>query len=358
MKSGVVRDFNYPNYTIPLLVLRLLVGGVFIYSAIFKINKITDFSKYVSNYKIIPYALRGLVSFVFPWIELTIGIFFVVGIFLEQTAVVCSVLLIAMTLLTVIETKNGLAPNCGCFPEGSILNSSNPLFITIRNLIIFLGVITISILKHSANYPRGVSIKRNLINKSIILLIFSASMIFLLNLKLKRFEEENTSKIMAKRQVIVESYESIIGEKLFEKSPSLIKSFVDANGVAKKYYLLIYIKSLDCDECVNDAVFAEELFSTFKSDLCVFGVTSVQSNYAISNFQKKNNLSYQIFRDSEINLMANLGIKATLIKLLLSPDGEVLKVDPASHNIKSIEEEFKSDLANLLKKKEMKDEVY
>lgn len=98
-----------------LLLLRLIVGGVFIWAAISKIVDPLTFAQDVKNYRLVGQTLSFLTALILPWIELIAGICLILGIFPRSSALLLSGLLIFFILLVSITIIRGIDVECGCF---------------------------------------------------------------------------------------------------------------------------------------------------------------------------------------------------------------------------------------------------
>ena len=118
MRKGFQRIINN-RYTI--LVFRLVLGGIFIYASLDKIAHPEQFAKIVYNYKILPHSLINIFAIILPWVELICGVFLLVGIFMESSSAILSLLLVVFIIALSVNFLRGLDINCGCFstnPKG------------------------------------------------------------------------------------------------------------------------------------------------------------------------------------------------------------------------------------------------
>jgi uncharacterized membrane protein YphA (DoxX/SURF4 family) len=101
----------------PLLfhVLRLLLGGVFLYASYDKILHPQAFAQAVYNYQILPDAAVNLAALVLPWLELLLGLCLVVGLWLPGVSVTSAGLLVLFSGALVFNQIRGLDVHCGCF---------------------------------------------------------------------------------------------------------------------------------------------------------------------------------------------------------------------------------------------------
>jgi len=102
------------------LVLRVLLGVVFAYSAYAKLSEpwrifAMDIEAYklVNNLFLVEIIARGL-----PWFELFLGLWLISGFWLRGSATICAVLLTFFIGMMVWAQINKLGINCGCFGSG------------------------------------------------------------------------------------------------------------------------------------------------------------------------------------------------------------------------------------------------
>lgn len=98
-----------------LLLLRLIVGGVFIWAAVTKIADPLTFAQDVRNYRLVGQTLSFLTALILPWIELIAGICLIIGVFPRSSALLISGLLTFFILLVAITIIRGIDVECGCF---------------------------------------------------------------------------------------------------------------------------------------------------------------------------------------------------------------------------------------------------
>lgn len=97
------------------LVIRLIMGGLFIYAGLGKILNPLDFAASIYNYELFPDFVIGLGAIAIPWIEALAGLALVLGIKVKGGALTISSLLAVFICLLVISYIRGLDVECGCF---------------------------------------------------------------------------------------------------------------------------------------------------------------------------------------------------------------------------------------------------
>lgn len=107
-----------PGFLSPRLLnwnLRLLVGGAFVVAGGLKIADPAKFALAVGNYRLLPHEWTNLVAILIPWIEVTVGLFVLGGIWLRAAALVVLGLTGMFFLVIVSALARGLNIDCGCF---------------------------------------------------------------------------------------------------------------------------------------------------------------------------------------------------------------------------------------------------
>ncbi len=97
------------------LVLRLYIGGLFIYVGIYKINYVAEFAETIASYQIIPYWAVNFSAVILPWIELICGILLLCGVRARSATTIIGFLMILFTVAIIVNLMRDAPINCGCF---------------------------------------------------------------------------------------------------------------------------------------------------------------------------------------------------------------------------------------------------
>ena len=112
---------------IPLLLVRIVLGGLFIYMGVNKIGDPVDFLKLIRSYEMAPetppYFLNGI-AVILPWLEVVCGIALVLGLWVRGAAALIAAMLCVFTPVVLvralqIHSAEGtpffkIAFDCGC----------------------------------------------------------------------------------------------------------------------------------------------------------------------------------------------------------------------------------------------------
>jgi uncharacterized membrane protein YphA (DoxX/SURF4 family) len=96
------------------LLLRLLVGGVFLSNSLSKLQQPYDFLSAVYNYELVGPQLGLWVAYVVPWLELATGICLLLGIWERGAWIISIALLSVFTAALYSVASRGLLIPCGC----------------------------------------------------------------------------------------------------------------------------------------------------------------------------------------------------------------------------------------------------
>lgn len=114
------------------LVLRLYIGGVFIFASMNKVVYPAEFAETIASYQIVPYWGVNATAAVLPWLEMVCGVLLLLGVRVKAAAAVISVMLAAFTVAIAINLIRGTPISCGCF---SSLEDEMSLMTLLRDVI-------------------------------------------------------------------------------------------------------------------------------------------------------------------------------------------------------------------------------
>lgn len=98
-----------------LVLMRILLGVLFIYASYDKILNPHQFAISIRAYKIVPIEFSNLFALMLAWSEMIAGILIILGIFTKQAASAIFIMLAMFISAIVISIVRGLAIDCGCF---------------------------------------------------------------------------------------------------------------------------------------------------------------------------------------------------------------------------------------------------
>jgi len=117
------------------LIIRLLLGAMWVWASLDKVQDPAQFSRDVANYHVMPFGLENLSAIVVPWLELLIGIGLIIGVMVDGAALVSLSLMLLFIVLISQAILRGFNIECGCgLKEGQLVGWEK-----ILENIVFLG---------------------------------------------------------------------------------------------------------------------------------------------------------------------------------------------------------------------------
>tara|TARA_B100002052_G_scaffold296384_1_gene324670 strand:+ start:215 stop:670 length:456 start_codon:yes stop_codon:yes gene_type:complete len=101
---------------------RVILGIIWIWASINKIQDPAAFARAINNYHVIPFGLENAIAIFLPWLELIIGIFLISGILVNGASFISSSLLFLFIILITQAILRGFNIDCGCgLKEGQLV---------------------------------------------------------------------------------------------------------------------------------------------------------------------------------------------------------------------------------------------
>jgi putative oxidoreductase len=125
-----------------LFLLRLGVGGTFLYASWPKIMDPVQFAEMVAGYRLLPPELVGFVALILPWLELLAGVGMILGVLSLSSSCWIAFLSLLFLLAKSSAIVRGLDVSCGCFSlngNSSIAWSDLPANLAL--LVLSLGLL-------------------------------------------------------------------------------------------------------------------------------------------------------------------------------------------------------------------------
>ena len=117
------------------LILRLVAGGIFIFSGVTKVIGYGQFIDAMGSYAALPQPVLLVAYYFLPWLELLVGAYLLLGLFLRWTAIVTAVLSLCFIAVNIIAIIYGSADCPSCFGPTIRLLSSQALAIDVFLLL-------------------------------------------------------------------------------------------------------------------------------------------------------------------------------------------------------------------------------
>jgi uncharacterized membrane protein YphA (DoxX/SURF4 family) len=145
-----------------ILVLRLLLGGIFLWAGLSKVAEPMQTLATIYSYQIVvPDGLASAIAHTLPWLEILIGAALLLGLVMPFTLAATAAVLLAFTALTAQAWWRELPIDCGCLdlsalhPAFAVLTT--PGGATLRNLVLLgmTGVLAALVLRSGKNAVSG-----------------------------------------------------------------------------------------------------------------------------------------------------------------------------------------------------------
>jgi uncharacterized membrane protein YphA (DoxX/SURF4 family) len=94
---------------------RIILAVIFLYTGYIKIQDPLQFALAISGYQLIPENLVMIVAQLFPWLEIALGIFLLIGWEIRYIAGTSATLLLFFIVILTSTYFRGIEANCGCF---------------------------------------------------------------------------------------------------------------------------------------------------------------------------------------------------------------------------------------------------
>jgi len=99
--------------------LRLILGGIFIYAATGKILYPAEFSEAIANYQLVPVKVLNLIAISLPWVEIVAGLLLLNGFRTQSANAIIFLCTCIFSICIFSAVVKGLDINCGCFTDAS-----------------------------------------------------------------------------------------------------------------------------------------------------------------------------------------------------------------------------------------------
>ena len=102
-----------------LLILRVFLGGVFLYAGISKMRSPQTFADSIATFELLPPFFINLVAISLPVFEIAVGLMLVVGFATEVASFSVLILTVVFAAALISALAQGLKIDCGCFGGGA-----------------------------------------------------------------------------------------------------------------------------------------------------------------------------------------------------------------------------------------------
>jgi uncharacterized membrane protein YphA (DoxX/SURF4 family) len=98
-----------------VLVVRVVLGGIFVVAGASKVGHAAEFAQQIAAFRLLPQPVIAPMALVLPFLEIMLGGYLVVGLFTRAAAWVAALLLLVFDGAIASAVVRGMTLNCGCF---------------------------------------------------------------------------------------------------------------------------------------------------------------------------------------------------------------------------------------------------
>lgn len=128
-----------------LILLRLIVGGFFVFASLDKLMNQEAFARAIYNYKFLPDIFINIFAIIIPYIELIGGLLLITGIFKRGSSFLISFMLVIFIIALSQAYAKGLDINCGCFSLETVGQKDDILLRIVEDILLLIASIIIYI---------------------------------------------------------------------------------------------------------------------------------------------------------------------------------------------------------------------
>ena len=128
-----------------LILLRLIVGGFFVFASLDKLMNQEAFARAIYNYKFLPDIFINIFAIIIPYIELITGLLLIAGIFKRGSSFLISFMLVIFIIALSQAYAKGLDINCGCFSLETVGQKDDILLRIVEDILLLIASIIIYI---------------------------------------------------------------------------------------------------------------------------------------------------------------------------------------------------------------------
>lgn len=327
---------------------RLIVGSIFVYAGIYKIINPKLFEETLSTYDFFSNSFIHFIVLIFPWAQLILGALLISGYLAKYVASVMSILLLTFIIMTILNASKGSCSACGFLSESIFYKGGNPfILITINYLLLALSIMIIMTKIFPFSKIPFSSFKQIILAPSILIFVFLIVILFT-SIGISSYEDKYISILVEERNKIIQELRypeniTLIGTDV--KDISNIEFPIDPDD---RIIVMLTLHSLDCNTCVDEAVYLEYLNAKYGKNICFCAVVLKIGKTAMDNFKSKFSITYPFIEDPPmLNFKTFSRYKS--LKIIVSPENEILRIDPVTFNIKKLQDEYENVLLSYLK---------
>ena len=109
-----------------ILVLRVVVGGIFLAAGALKIGHFDLFASEIAGFQILPHAVVAPLALLLPFVEVLLGAYLILGLFTRAAAWFGAFQLAVFSAAIASAVVRGISTSCGCFGPSDATMTSWP----------------------------------------------------------------------------------------------------------------------------------------------------------------------------------------------------------------------------------------
>lgn len=133
------------------IILRIVVGSIFIYAGIVKVLEWSETLSAISDYQLLPPGLTVLFAVVIPWVEIFVGACIVTRAAISGASMIATILLVIFLAAQISALWRGLNIGCGCFGVGDTADLIS--YSTIIRTAVLIGMTLIVAITDNLSSP-------------------------------------------------------------------------------------------------------------------------------------------------------------------------------------------------------------
>jgi uncharacterized membrane protein YphA (DoxX/SURF4 family) len=106
---------NPKAVSVAVLVVRVLLGGIFLVAGVSKLGHAAEFAQQIAAFRLLPQPVIAPMALLLPFLEILLGGYLVIGLFARAAAWIAALLLLVFDAAIASAVVRGMTLNCGCF---------------------------------------------------------------------------------------------------------------------------------------------------------------------------------------------------------------------------------------------------
>jgi putative oxidoreductase len=318
------------SFLLILVILRILFGGIFVFSGIMKLIDINSFAIALGKFKILNPLLVDYFTYSIPAFELLIGIFLILNIKTGLFTQIATLLLSFFTSIIIAKIFEGEEISCGCF--GNLTKGNIDYTTVLRNIIlIIVGILLTTFYQKNSTKIFSVKVNNYILERKIFLRTAYNTLVFTLLFSLaiqtiifalQNRELKNRIMLLTTDREVLKPGEIAKTIDAINMDGCKVKLDYDKN----KTKSILYLFSVGCNPCKKNLPNWINITKTLQNkNIIVFGV-AMDSVISIKRYAKNNGINFMVYSILEDEFKINYKVFVTPQTILIDKHGKVIKV--------------------------------